>query len=274
MYRRIGEDLRRQIENRELPPGSQLRTEIELREQYNASRNTVRDAIKWLVTRGLVETRPGQGIFVVETIVPFVTTLTGEPKTVSGGKGVSYSVEVDARFRKASDTPPQVEIEHASAHMAAELELFPGEAVVSRHQQRYIDSTPWSLQTSSHRMDLVQQGVTRLIQTGDSTKGTAEYLRESVGIKKVGYGGTITVRAPDNAEAGFFRLPRNGRISIIGARSAAFDEQGIPALLTFSVDPVERNQIAVDVGVAAGDRTLPLCGQKRAGRGIRRIRRC
>ena len=51
----------------QLGPGSQLPTELELRELYdNASRNTIRDAIKWLITRGLVETRPGQGTFVVE----------------------------------------------------------------------------------------------------------------------------------------------------------------------------------------------------------------
>ena len=61
MYRQIADDLRRQIETGELAPGAQLRTELELREKYDASRNTVRDAIKWLITRGLVETRPGPG---------------------------------------------------------------------------------------------------------------------------------------------------------------------------------------------------------------------
>ena len=85
MYRQIAEDLRRQIEDGELAPGSQLLTELELREKYNASRNTIRDAIKPLITRGLVETRPGQGTFVVQKIVPFVTTLTGDPEVGSDG---------------------------------------------------------------------------------------------------------------------------------------------------------------------------------------------
>ena len=53
------------IESGELPPGSQLPTELELRDRYSASRNTVRDAIKWLTAHDLVETRPGQGTFVV-----------------------------------------------------------------------------------------------------------------------------------------------------------------------------------------------------------------
>lgn len=46
MYRQIAEDLQRRIESGELPPGAQLPTEFELREQYDASRNTIRDAIK------------------------------------------------------------------------------------------------------------------------------------------------------------------------------------------------------------------------------------
>ncbi|MGH3219150.1 MAG: winged helix-turn-helix domain-containing protein [Streptosporangiaceae bacterium] len=57
MYRQIAEALREQIESRDLRPGSQLPTELELGERYGASRNTVRDAIKWLTTLGLVETQ-------------------------------------------------------------------------------------------------------------------------------------------------------------------------------------------------------------------------
>jgi len=84
MYRQIADDLQHRIESGELAQGTQIPTEIDLREHYEASRNTVRDAIKWLITRGLVETRPGQGTFVVEKINPFVTTLTGDPETGRG----------------------------------------------------------------------------------------------------------------------------------------------------------------------------------------------
>src|SRR6266851_4122292 len=105
MYRRIAEDLRTKIESGELARGSQLATEIELREQYDASRNTVRDAIKWLTTLGLVETRPGQGTFVIEKINPFVTTLTDDPETGRGGgeEGV-YIAEVAASHRQSKIT--------------------------------------------------------------------------------------------------------------------------------------------------------------------------
>ena len=102
MYRQIADDLQRKIEAGELKRGGQLPTEMDLRDQYEASRNTVRDAIKWLSTRGLVETRPGQGTFVIERITPFVTTLTGEPH---GGDEAIYIAEVEASSRTPVISP-------------------------------------------------------------------------------------------------------------------------------------------------------------------------
>jgi GntR family transcriptional regulator len=51
MYRQIAEDLRLRIDSGDLPPGEQPPTELRLRDRYNASRNTVRDAIKWLANQ-------------------------------------------------------------------------------------------------------------------------------------------------------------------------------------------------------------------------------
>jgi GntR family transcriptional regulator len=245
IYRTIAEDLRSQIEAGVLRPGEQLRTEIELRDIYNASRNTIRDAIKLLVTRGLVETRPGQGTFVVETIVPFVTTLTGD--RTSGGEGHTYREEVGTA-RRASITSPEVGIHQAGGPATAELDLPEGSPVVSRHQRRFIDDIPWSLQTSFYPMDLVQRGATQLLQAGDIVEGTVAYLREKLGIKQVGYRDTITVRAPDKVETLFFKLPDDGRVSVIETRRTAFDEDGQPVRLTVSVYPADRNQFAVNVG--------------------------
>jgi GntR family transcriptional regulator len=246
IYRQIAEDLRHQIETGQLRPGEQLKTEIELREKYSASRNTIRDAIKLLTTRGLIETRPGQGTFVVETIVPFVTTLTGDPAT-SGGEGSTYSEEV-GEHRRASITPPEVGIHEAGGQATAELHLPSGTPVVSRHQQRFIDDIPWSLQTSIYPMRFVQEGATKLIQAGDIATGTVAYLNKTLGIKQAGYRDTIVVRAPDNVEVAFFKLPVDGSISIIETRRTAFDEEGTPVRLTVSVYPADRNQFAVNVG--------------------------
>jgi DNA-binding GntR family transcriptional regulator len=97
MYRQIADELRRQIEAGELKAGAQLQTEPELRATHGASRNTVRDAVKWLVALGLVETRPGQGTFVVDKIVPFVTTLSTDPRLGSSEGPVYYHRERASR---------------------------------------------------------------------------------------------------------------------------------------------------------------------------------
>ncbi len=223
MYRQIAEDLREQIGSGGLQPGQQLRTEIELREHYGASRNTGRDAIKWLTTLGLVETRPGQGTFVIRKIDPYITTLTADPKGPGGDKvvvpGDALYGEVDepeeeGQKRFLSNSDPQVEIQKASADVASALQVAEGSQVISRHQRRYIDKTPWSLQTSFYPMGFVLKGADRLIQADDIKIGTVKYLAETLGLRQIGYRDWITVRAPDATEAQFFNLPQDGRVGL------------------------------------------------------------
>jgi DNA-binding GntR family transcriptional regulator len=81
MYRRIAEDLKNQIASGGIAPGRQLPTELELRTQYEAARNTVRDAIL-LASQGLVETGPELGTFAVRRLEPLVTTFSVTPMPV------------------------------------------------------------------------------------------------------------------------------------------------------------------------------------------------
>jgi GntR family transcriptional regulator len=249
LYQKIADDLREQIESGLLLPGSQLRTELELREHYNASRNTVRDAIKSLITRGLVETRPGQGTFVTQTIVPFVTTLTGDPETASGGEGNTYSQEVEATLRVPRDTDPAVGVRSADTEIASDLQISESDQVISRHQQRSIDGTAWSLQTSFYPMRFVTPGgAHRLLEARNIDEGTDEYHRGVLGLKQAGYRDTLIVRTPDQNETTFFKLPGDGRVPVIEIRRIAFDDGGTPMRLTVSVYPADRNQFALNLG--------------------------
>lgn len=249
MYRQIAEDLRAQIESHELAPGSQLGTELELREKYNASRTTIRDAIKYLSTRGLVESRPGQGKFIVEKISPFETTLTNDPRTgLGGGEGVVYQASVTAAQRRPTDSPPGVELAPAGDALGKALRLAPGKRVVSRHQRRFIDGIPWSLQTSFYPMRFVEHGADRLLQAVDIDEGTIRYLSQALGIEQAGYRDTVSVRPPDEIEARFFGLADDGRVSIIETFRTAFAEDGTPIRVTVSVYPSDRNVLTLNVG--------------------------
>lgn len=268
MYRQIAEDLRSKIEAGELARGTQLPTEIELRDQYDASRNTVRDAIKWLITRGLVETRPGQGTFVVEKITPFVSTLTGDPETgFGGGEDDIYDLEVKATRREPTASAPRVEIQQVNEVTAPELQIGQGSTVVSRHQRRFIDGTPWSLQTSFYPMRYVADGAVRLTDPTDIAQGTVSYLRETLGIDQAGWRDMIVVRAPNQVETTFFKLPDDGRVPVVETRRTTFDSRGMPVRLTVSVYPADRNQFAVNVGKVPDDIIAPPAGEDSAATG-------
>jgi GntR family transcriptional regulator len=249
MYRQIAEDLRVQIESGGLEPGQQLRTETELGKRYGASRNTVRDAIKWLISLGLVETRPGQGTFVLQTIDPFVTTLTEDPRSgLGGGEGASYLSEVAQRDRKPTVSPLQLEIQQASDDMASMLGISKSAEVISRHERRFIDGTPWSMQTSYYPMEFADRGAGLLRSARSIEEGTVEYLADTLHIRQVGYRDRITVRAPNATEADFFRLPSDGRVPMYEITRTAYDGNGQPMRVTVTVYPADRNQFIVNAG--------------------------
>jgi GntR family transcriptional regulator len=249
VYRQIADDLRSRIESGELPRGAQLPAEPELRDRYRVSRNTVRYAFRWLINRGLVETRPGQGTFVTEKVTPFITPLTGDPTTGRGDDGPVYVAEVRGSLRTPTLTEPRVEVLRATTTIQSELGLPAGSQVVSRYRQRYIDGTPWSLQTSFYPMSLIEQGAIRLIQAINIEEGSVEYLRAELGRSQAGYRDKIRVRAPGAAEATFLKLPDDGRICVFEVLRTAYDDAGKPFRLTTSVYPADRNQFEVSVGM-------------------------
>lgn len=61
---RIQEEIKGYIIRHSLKPGDSLPSEGELAQQLNISRNSVREAVKSLEVLGIVESRPGSGLFV------------------------------------------------------------------------------------------------------------------------------------------------------------------------------------------------------------------
>ena len=64
LYQRIVEQIEHRIVTGELSVGDQLPSERELAEQFAVSRIAVREAVKALREKGLVEIRPGRGTFI------------------------------------------------------------------------------------------------------------------------------------------------------------------------------------------------------------------
>lgn len=250
MYQQIAEDLRAQIDSGAIARGSQLPTELELREKYKASRNTIRDAIQWLIRMKLVETRQGQGTFVTRKIDPFVTVLSTDPQAADGSvdpEAAAYLSEVSDSHRVATRSTPKVGVETPSAEVSKRLRLAAGEQVISRHQERFIDGIPWSLQTSFFPMKFVTTShATRLIMAEDIEDGAVRYLEQAIGLKQVGYRDWITARHPVDHEQQFFGLTHDATVFVI--YRTGFDHESYPMRVTVTIFPADRNQFIVNAG--------------------------
>lgn len=250
MYQQIADTIRRQIEDGELSRGAQLPTELELREKFNASRNTVRDAIKRLAALGLVETRPGQGTFVTQSMDPFITTLSADPNTgFGGGEGASRlsALATAEEEDRAKVSVPRVEVQSAEPWMQRRLNL-PEDSpqVVVRRQQRHIADIPWSLQSTYYPMAFITKGATKLLIAENIYPGTVVYLDEVIGIRQTAYRDWIAARRPNEEEQKFFGITQDG--TVLEVFRTAFDQAKEPIRVTVSVFPADRNQFIYDIG--------------------------
>ena len=247
MYRHIADDLRAQITTGQLKPNAKLPTEGELSDTYEASRNTVREAIRRLTDEGLLESRPGQGTFVTTKVDPFVTVLTADPKTgFGGGETAAYLSKVREEHRVPTNSVPKVEVVTASDAVAGLLNIPLGSQVVSRSQNRYIDNIPWSVQTSFYLMDFITKGATKLLMALDIEEGSVAYLATEIGVRQTGYQDWITGRLATEDEQAFFGIGHNS--AVFADSRVAFDQNDTPMRLTVTIFPVDRNQLIVNVG--------------------------
>lgn len=263
-YRTIAQDLLGQIRSGAMRPGEQLPTELKLGSKYHASRNTIRGAVQWLALRGLVEAIPGQGTFVAERIQPFVTTLSADPlSSFSGLEGNGWFREVSERGMTAMTTEPQVEVRSAPRYIADQLNVSEGTQIITRRQERYLDQTPFSLQTTAYPMELVKQGASRLLAAEDIPEGTVGYLAQQLGLKQVGHRDRLLFRWPEEDEARFFRLSDDDRCFVASVVRTGYRDGHygpMPFRVTSTVFLADRNQFVIDSGEVPKDSPGPAAG--------------
>ena len=66
VFEQVAEQIEKRILVGELRSGDRLPTERELAEQFHVSRTAVREAMKILAQKGLVDMRPGRGTIVID----------------------------------------------------------------------------------------------------------------------------------------------------------------------------------------------------------------
>ncbi|MCF8572199.1 phosphonate metabolism transcriptional regulator PhnF [Gordonia sp. HY002] len=172
VWRRIAEELRREIVDGGLPPDTRLPSEAQLAERFAVNRNTVRQAVASLVADRLVVARRGSGTFVAEHTllvhrIGVRTRLRDSLRAGSSATGILLEEEV------APAPPPIAERLGLGDRPALRLEIV-----------RAVDGRPISRATGWFDAERVPGLGARFREHGSITvslqeAGIADYVRAS-----------------------------------------------------------------------------------------------
>lgn len=201
----IADELRDLIMSGQLAPGDFLPSSPKLQEDYNASRDTVRNATTRLINEGLVEHVPGRlgGMRVRQRVL--LTYLASRVQHKDGG----FS-GFDAFFgstREQGYDPSQdfrVFLAALSAEFAILLQVDPGSSAVVRECLRKVNGDPIGIQRSYYPRWLTDL-VPDLLSPTDIPVGTTQLLAE-LGYDQTAYNDLIASRMPTPEEAELLRL--------------------------------------------------------------------
>lgn len=161
LYFQVARQLEDAIRSETLPPGSRLDNEIQLAERLGLSRPTVRQAIGYLVDRGLLVRKRGVGTQVVHSKVRRPLELTS-----------LYDDLSTAGAMPATTVRRLAEVD-ADETVADALAVSPGTGVVRLDRVRHAEGRPLALMTNYLPTGLLELDVATL-----EAKGLYQLLRE------------------------------------------------------------------------------------------------
>lgn len=230
LYFQVARQIEDLIDRGELPPGSRLENEIQLADQAGLSRPTVRQAIQYLVDKGLLVRKRGVGTQVVHGTVKRPVELSSLYDDLRhGGQRPSTSVL-------------SVEAVPAGDDVAVALGLTPGTPVIQLQRLRFAHSEPLAIMHN-----WLPAGLTELTAERLEHHGLYELLRMA-GVHMRVANQRISARAATASEARLLG-ERRGTPLLTMSRTS-YDDSGRavehgahvyrPALYAFEMALVER----------------------------------
>lgn len=131
IYKVIEIDIKTAIQKGKLKPGDLVPSENELKDEYNVSRMTVRQALNNLVNEGYLYRYKGKGTFVSQMKIE---------KNIHGVR--SFTEEMEAMGRKVSNKVIRFETIPASDEIAEKLFLSKDDEVIIIERLRYGNEIP------------------------------------------------------------------------------------------------------------------------------------
>jgi DNA-binding GntR family transcriptional regulator len=207
LYFQVALQLEQAIESGVLPPGSRLDNEIALAEELGLSRPTMRQAIQYLVDKGLLVRKRGVGTHVARARVRRPVGLT------------SLFDDLTSSGKRPTTTVLSHTVEAASGAVAAALEVPEGTSVIMLERLRRADGEPLAIMRNHLRADLVPLQPELL-----EHRGLYEVLREA-GVALASATQSIGARRATAAEADLLDETRGA--PLLTMRRTTFDDRGL-----------------------------------------------
>ncbi|TDE41556.1 GntR family transcriptional regulator [Nonomuraea mesophila] len=223
-YFQLREILLDLIDSDELSIGAAIPSERELCQRFGLSRMTVRQAVDHLVSEGRLHRVPGKGTFVARPKIELALQLTSFTDDMRARGMIPGSRDLDRR------------IVRASAHLAKELGIQPGEEVHFIERLRTADGEPLSIERAHIPVKLAPG----LADHDLSDKSLYELLEGRYGLVMDAGELTIDGGIADPSDADLLKLPRGGAVLLLQRRSFA---GGVCAELGVSTYRADRYQL-------------------------------
>ncbi|MBA2175040.1 GntR family transcriptional regulator [Halobacillus locisalis] len=167
LYRRIAQQIKKEIESGQWKQGDSIPAELHLSEKYEASRVTVRQAIKVLVEEGLLEKIQGSGTYVKEQKIEHnIFEL------------ISFTEEMRSLSKEPVNRVLDFQLIHPPDHVQRKLKLSDNEKVFYVRRQRLVDEVPYVLEDTYLPVNLFPN-LSYQIMTGSKY----DYIEKEVGKK-------------------------------------------------------------------------------------------
>jgi DNA-binding GntR family transcriptional regulator len=206
LYFQLAGQLEAAIVEGTLTRGSRLENEVQLADRCGLSRPTVRQAIQYLVDKGLLVRKRGVGTQVVQAHVKRPIELT------------SLYDDLAAAQRSPRTEVLELATVPATDDIAKDLGLPPGTDVIRLRRLRLTDSEPLALLTNHLPTDIVELTAERLEE-----HGLYETLRAG-GVNLRIANQTIGARGATTAEASL--LDERRGVPLLTMTRTAFDDNG------------------------------------------------
>jgi GntR family transcriptional regulator len=168
LYFQLAKTLRDKIRAGEYAKGDQIASERELMDQFQVSRNTVRDAIDCLVNEGLLVREHGRGTFV------------GDPTLKLGlMRLTSFTEDMHERHQEPSSKMISSEVLVPPPSIQKQLNLLPGEKAFKVIRLRFADGIPMALNISFFSLETCPG----LIEENLEKQSVYEVLEKKFGVR-------------------------------------------------------------------------------------------